>query len=91
MKQAEDLEHLLERYFGHYLYELFCRVFFERLVRAVGDAATGSFLGEIKSYIAAALANRLGARDVSSVDWSGAEGQRLSMDIMEDTIAVFSV
>ena len=90
-KEAENLESLLERYFGFYLYELFCRVFFERLTRLIGDDRAGAFLGEIKNYIVAALANRVGSRNVSSVDWSGLEGQRLSMDIMEDTMSVFSV
>jgi hypothetical protein len=90
-KEASDLGSLLERYFGFYLYELFCRVFFERLTRLIGDVKASSFLAEIKSYIVAALANRIGTRDVSSVDWSGSEGQRISMDIMEDTMSVFSV
>jgi hypothetical protein len=89
--EAENLGSLLAKYFGFYLYELFCRVFFERLTRLVGDMKASSFLGEIKSYIAAALANRLGTRDVSSVNWAGSEGQRMSMDIMEDTMSVFSV
>lgn len=90
-KEAENLGRLLERYFGFYLYELFCRVFFERLTRLVGDDRATSFLGEIKSYIVAALTNRVGSRDVSSVDWAGPEGQRISMDVMEDTMSVFSV
>jgi hypothetical protein len=90
-KEAENLGSLLERYFGFYVYELFCRVFFERLTRLIGDAKATSFLGEIKSYIVAALTNRLGTREVASVDWAGSEGQRISMDIMEDTMSVFSV
>jgi len=88
--EAENLGSLLERYFGFYLYELFCRVFFERLTRLVGDTKATSFLGEIKGYIMAALTNRVGSRDVSSVDWAGPEGQRISMDVMEDTMSVFA-
>ena len=42
-KEAENLGSLLERYFGFYLYELFCRVFFERLTRARWQMTRTSF------------------------------------------------
>jgi hypothetical protein len=36
---ALDLENLLERFFGHYIFEQFSRVFYERLVQRVGSSS----------------------------------------------------
>ena len=89
-QQAVELDTLLSRYFGFYLFELFCRVFYERLIKVIGDAQASVFLGQIEDYISAALADRTSNRNVSSIDWPGQEGRQLSADIMEDTLNVFS-
>lgn len=88
--QAANLDGLLGRYFGLYLYEQFCRVFFERLVQRVGEPRALSFLNDIQAFIEASVANRLGLRPATSVDWSGLEGKRLSADIMQATYEVFT-
>ena len=41
---AQNLENLLERFFGYYIFEQFSRVSFERLVQRVGDLKATSFL-----------------------------------------------
>lgn len=87
--QASDLESTLLEYFGFYLFEVFCRVFFERLVQRVGEARAHSYLDQIDAFISSALENRTLGQTVSGIDWSGDEGRRLTSDIMETTLSVF--
>lgn len=87
--QVANLDGLLTEYFGYYLYELFCRVFFERLVQRIGETPAYSFLKQIEDFINSTLANRTSDRDLSKVDWAGAEGQAITADVMETTLEVF--
>jgi len=87
--EADGLVALLERFFGYCLYEQFCRVFFERLVKKHGDDRARSFLSDIFHFIRSTLSNRLVDMDVKGVDWFGDEGRRISDDIMEQTLRVY--
>jgi hypothetical protein len=87
--QIDHLETVLQDFFGFYLFEVFCRVFFERLVQRVGETRAHSFLGEIGDFIKSALSNRAAGRDVSRINWAGQEGQEMTADIMETTLNVF--
>lgn len=100
-KDADDVEHILHatvddldgflaRYFGFYLFEQFCRVFFERLVQRVGQTKALSFLKDIEQFIAASVTNRLRSRQAGAIDWAGAEGSRVCSEIMETTLEVFA-
>jgi hypothetical protein len=86
--QVGRLESLLQDYFGFYLFEVFCRVFFERLAKLIGNKAQ-SFLNEIGSFINATLENRMAGRDISKVDWAGQEGKAVTDEIMKTTFKVF--
>lgn len=88
-EQAPNLDAILLEYFGFYLYEVFCRVFFERLVQRVGETRANSFLGQIGDFISSALANATARQQVSKIDWAGEEGSRITSDIMEATLNVF--
>lgn len=88
-EQAPLLELVLQDFFGFYLYEVFCRVFFERLVQRIGETRAHSFLGQIKDFIVATLANRTADRDIRRIDWAGSDGQRMTAEIMEATLHVF--
>jgi len=87
--QVDNLETVLQDFFGFYLYEVFCRVFFERLMQRVGDTRAHSFLKEISDFINSTLANRVASRDISRIDWAGPEGETITADIMETTLKVF--
>ena len=87
--QAAQLEGLLQEFFGYYLFEQFCRVFFERLVQRVGEHKAQSFLSGIESFINSTLINRTTGRDMSRINWAGPEGQAIAVDIMETTLRVF--
>ena len=87
--EATNLEPLLAEFFGYYIYEQFCRIFFERLVQRVGEERATSFLKEIEALIASTLANRTVGRDLADIEWSEKEGRDLIVDIMETTLQVF--
>jgi hypothetical protein len=88
-EQATSLDALLRDYFGLYLFEQFCRVFFEQLVQKRGEPKALSFLSDIKEFIKATLINRVGRRVISKISWAGQEGARLCSEIMQATLAVF--
>jgi hypothetical protein len=87
--EALNLESLLERFFGHYIFEQFSRVFYERLVQRVGAQQAISFLVQIKEFIQSSLAGRAMERDLSKVDWGGAEGTNIVSEICSQTLEVF--
>lgn len=88
-RQVDRIDALLQDFFSFYLYEVFCRVFFERLAKRHGEMRAYSFLNEIDEFIKSALANRAESRDLSQLNWNGAQGQALIADIMEATLSVF--
>jgi hypothetical protein len=87
--QVTDLGEFLKDYFGFYLYEVFCRVFFERLVQRVGETRATSFLGDIEDFINSTLTNRTAGQDLARVDLTTPAGQALVSDVMETTLRVF--
>ena len=87
--QVNNLEFVLQDFFGFYLFEVFCRVFFERLVQRVGETRANSFLSQIEAFIVATLSNRTAGQRVNRIDWAGAQGQAIAADIMETTLGVF--
>ena len=89
LAQVGQLETVLQDFFGLYLYEVFCRVFFERLVQRTGEARAFSVLDQIKDFIRAKLENLAVNQEVSKIDWKGQEGQKITADIMESTLRVF--
>jgi hypothetical protein len=86
--QVHQFDGLLQDFFGFYLHEVFCRVFFERLVQRVGEVVAHSFLGDIGDFINSTLANRA-AHNIADVNWGSTEGQALVSEIMETTLHVF--
>lgn len=86
---ATELEAVLRDYFGLYLFEQFCRVFFERLAQKRGESRALAFLDDIKEFIKAALVNRVRGRTFGRIAWAGEEGAALCSDIMETTLSVF--
>ena len=86
---GEALENLLSKFFGYYLYEQFCRVFYERLVKSVGRENADSYLGNISDTIKSSLRLKSSDKDLSKIDWSGAEGQRIADQILQDTYEIF--
>lgn len=88
-EQAASLDVMLHNYFGAYLFEQFCRVFFERLVQKKGEPKALAFLADIKEFIKATLVNRAGRRVIAKISWAGKEGAQLCADVMQATLEVF--
>lgn len=87
--QVGRIEEVLQDYFALYLYEVFCRVFFERLVQRAGEMRAFEVLNQVKGFIRAKLEEVAIQRDIGRIDWKGADGQRVTTDIMESTLRVF--
>ncbi|MCC6192597.1 MAG: hypothetical protein IT318_26525 [Anaerolineales bacterium] len=80
---------IVTRFFGHYLYECFCRSFYEAWSKKVGETQAKSSLSAVKSVIENALKAKLSTRDIRRVKWDGPEGQKLAQAILEDTLDIF--
>jgi hypothetical protein len=87
----QSLFEILLRFFGHYLYECFCRDFYERLLKKVGSSQAAQSLKSIRDCINAAVKAKLAGRDVKSVDWHGSEGKAISEQILGDVLDIFEV
>ena len=86
---ADGLGKLLMQYFGNYLYEQFCRVFFSQLVKRHGDTKAESFLGDIKDVIKSNVEHTTFGEDLTKVDWFGDEGNKMAESIMKNTFEIF--
>ena len=80
---------LLMTFFAHYLFEQFCRVYFGQLIQKHGDQRAESFLDDIFDYIESRLQNQLVGQNAADIDWFGQDGEQLTTQIMQDTLAVF--
>jgi len=87
--EGEALEGLLDQFFGHYLFEQFCRVFYERLVSRVGQSNADSYLDSIFDTIKSAFDLMTSDKDLSQIDWAGADGQNIADQILQDTFEIF--
>jgi hypothetical protein len=87
--RGDALGKFLILFFGYYLYEQFCRVFYERLVTRVGESKAELSLGSILEYIQSALRLKSLDQDISRIDWAGAQGQQLADNILQTTLEVF--
>lgn len=85
------LARILASFFGHYLYERFCRDFYETWVKKVGSSQAGRSLKSIKDCIESSLKAKLTGRDVTRVNWRGREGLRLTEQVMRETLEIFEV
>ena len=82
---------ILASFFGHYVFKLFCRNFYEDWLKKVGTSKTASKLSEIKDYITSSLRTQLAGRKLDNTSWKGKEGNRLAESVLKETIEVFGV
>jgi hypothetical protein len=88
---GDGLAAILMRFFSCYIFERFCRDFYERWVRAVGVAEAAKSMNDIKEYIASKLRSTLVDRDVTSVEWSREEGARVVGEVLAATCTIYEV
>jgi hypothetical protein len=80
---------ILTRFFGLYLYECFCRNFYEVWARKVGERKANSQLKSVKSCIDSSLRAKIGTRDPTLIRWDGPEGRRMTQSILQETLEIF--
>lgn len=78
-------------FFGYYLYELFCRDFYEDWQKKVGADQAKRLLQQVKDCIFAEVESELASKTIDSIDWSGLAGLSLAERIMQDTLEIFEV
>jgi len=94
INQALDEKGLLQimgEFFGHYLYELFCRDFYEDWQKKVGANQAKNSLKQVKDCIFSEVRSKLVDKSYNTSDWTGKEGQELADQIMQDTLNIFGV
>ena len=89
LTNVEILAALMITFFGNYLYQQFCRVFFAQLVQKHGEQRAESFLSQISEYIKSRLSNLTLGLDLAGIAWFGPQGEQLAAQIMQDTLTVF--
>jgi hypothetical protein len=87
--QPEAIAATMNAYFGHYLFEQFCRVAYDKLVAKVGDVRADAFLGEIRRFIAAKVREVGATRDLSRINWNSPEGSALATDLFANVLTIF--
>lgn len=87
----QGLVHILARFFGYYVYERFCRDFYERWRKKVGAAQADRSLKSIKDYIESRLKAELVGQHVVQMNWRGNDGMMLTEQILQDTVEIFEV
>jgi hypothetical protein len=88
--EAYGVYGLVVRYFGYYLYVLFCERFAERLSRNANSAdAAAAVASQVREYILVAVEAWLEGADISNIDWTGPDGLKMSEEILGETLEVF--
>jgi len=86
---SDNLAKILERFFGYYVYQQFCRSFYERLASKVGNSQADAFLDDILDYIKSEIIIISIDRDITQIDWNGQEGEEICTEVLEKTLIVF--
>ena len=81
---------ILVSFFGHYIFKMFCRNFYEEWVKKVGDTKAAGSLRQIKDYITASLRTKMTVSK-ATVDWRKNEGRKFVENVLRETVEIFGV
>ena len=82
---------ILASFFGHYIFKMFCRNFYEEWVKKVGDAKASASLAQVREYVISSVRTKLTGQKVASVDWKKDEVKQVTEDVLKETIEIFGV
>jgi hypothetical protein len=82
---------ILASFFGHYIFKMFCRNFYEEWVKKVGETKATSSLKEIEEYIRSSVRAKLIGRNVTAADWKKDEGKQVTESVLTETLEIFGV
>ena len=88
---GESLNNLIQRFFGYYIYEQFCRNHYEHLVARIGEVQADKRIDDIKGCIFDTLRHLTRHQDVSQIDWNGNQGQQIVEKILLYTLEAFII
>jgi len=86
----QGLVRTLMNFFSEYLYQLFCRDFYEGWKKVAPSQAERA-LRNVKDCMTSALKAKTVNRDVTKVKWHGREGLRITQQVMQETLEIFEV
>jgi hypothetical protein len=82
---------ILASFFGHYIFKMFCRNFYEEWVKKVGEAKATTSLKEIEEYIRSSVRAKLTGQKVTTADWKKDEGKQITENVLKETLEIFGV
>ena len=82
---------ILASFFGHYIFKMFCRNFYEEWVKKVGEAKATTSLKEIEEYIRSSVRTKLTGQKVTTADWKKDEGKQITENVLKETLEIFGV
>lgn len=84
-----ELQAILIRFFAYYIYEQFCRVFYERLAARIGVDEADQALVHILEYIHSVIRHLSLDVELADVNWNGKRGCQIAEQILLNTLEVF--
>ena len=87
---AASLDQIIADLFGNYIFERFQTTMYARLEAKIGAAASAC-MDSLRDYIHGQLRLEGALRNLTKLDWAGASGAALVNEILERTLAVFSI
>ncbi len=91
ISQGESLTDLIQRFWGNFIYEQFCRKHYGQLVARIGEVQADERIDDIEICIFDILRHLTRHQDVSQIDWKGSQGQQIIDKIHQDTLEAFSI
>ena len=88
---ASNLGQVIEKLFGHYIYQRFCTLHYANVMNTHGSANANDFFSSVKDYIAEKINLTASTSDLGRVDWKGSEGNQVVDSILKETVEVFSI
>jgi len=85
----ENLEEMIIKYFGYYVFEHLSVMFHEKLTKQKGDRNRGKLFKRIKDFIIESLKRVNNKTPLKNIDWSGGKAKDLISKILTDVLAVF--
>jgi hypothetical protein len=82
---------ILASFFGHYIFKMFCRNFYEEWVKKVGETKATASLKEIQEYIRSSVRTKLVGQKVTTADWKKDEGTQITENVLKETLEIFGV
>ncbi|WP_160692677.1 hypothetical protein [Clostridium sp. C2-6-12] len=79
----------IQMFFAFYIYETFCRSFYERLSSKIGENDASEYLSDIKDYIISSIEGINNKRDITNINWNSTEGKKLINSLCEDVIEIY--